>query len=386
MPWKETCPMDERIQFISGYLEGAVSVTQLCAEAGISRKTGNKWIGRYEREGARGLIERSRARHEQAYRTPPDKVERIIKVRTRYRWGARKLRQRLTELWPDEHWPAASTIGDILKREGLVKPVPKRRLQATPTPGPLIEPQAPNELWTIDFKGQFRLGNRRYCYPLTLVDDYSRFILCCDGVYQVSRQRVLPSLIQAFRLYGLPQYIRSDNGPPFAATGIAGLSKLGVWWTKLGIHHERIRPGHPQDNGRHERMHRSLKHEALYVIQANMRQQQRVFDRWRSDFNDIRPHEALGDRKPAQIYTHSKRRYQETPTSVSYPANHVIRRVRPNGTIYWHSQELFVSKALAGEPLGLLQIDEHRWHLHFANLKVGLMDTEIMKVLPMCPV
>ncbi len=276
MPWNETCPMDERKKFIRGYLHSDTPVTQLCARAGISCRVGYKWIHRFEQEGLNGLKERSRARHTQARRTPPDKVEQIIEARLRYRWGPRKLRQRLMERWPDEHWPAASTIGTILKREGLVKPRPKRRPQAMPTPRPLIEPQAPNELWTIDFKGQFRLGNRRYCYPLTLVDDFSRFVLRCDGVYQASRQQVQPSLVHAFRHYGLPHYIRSDNGPPFATTGIAGLSRLGVWWTRLGIRQERIRPGHPQENARHERMHRSLKQEAIYVTQANLRQQQQV--------------------------------------------------------------------------------------------------------------
>ena len=385
MPWKETCPMDERIRFISAYLDGSESVTELCAQAGISRKAGYKWIRRYERDGPRGLIERSRARHGQEHRTPPDKVERIIQVRQRYRWGPRKLRQRLTELWPDEHWPAPSTIGAILKREGIIPPPPKRRLRATPTLHPLIKPQVPNELWTIDFKGQFRLGNRRYCYPLTLVDDFSRFVLCCLGVHRISRQQVLPSLVQVFSDFGLPQYIRSDNGPPFATTGLAGLSRLGVWWQRLGIRQERIRPGHPQENARHERMHRSLKREALYTVQANLRQQQHVLDRWRSDFNDIRPHEALDNRKPAQVYMPSERQYREPQTPVSYSDDHVPRPVRPNGTIYWNSQELFVSKSLAGETLGLLQLDEHRWHVHFTDLKIGMMDTQLMKVLPMCP-
>ncbi len=386
MPWNETCPMDERKKFIRGYLHSDTPVTQLCAQAGISCRVGYKWIHRFEQEGLSGLKERSRARHTQARRTPPDKVERIIEARLRYRWGPRKLRHRLMERWPDEHWPAASTIGTILKREGLVKSKPKRRPQAVPTPRPLIEPQAPNELWTIDFKGQFRLGNRRYCFPLTLVDDFSRFVLRCDGVYQTSHQQVQPSLVQAFRHYGLPHYIRSDNGPPFATTGIAGLSRLGVWWTRLGIRQERIRPGCPQENARHERMHRSLKQEAIYTIQANLRQQQKVFDRWRSDFNEVRTHEALDDRKPAQVYTTSERQYQELCAPLSYPPNYLIRAVRPNGTIYWHSDELFVSKSLAGEDLGLQQIDEHRWHVHFADLKIGMMDTELMKVLPMCPV
>lgn len=383
MPWKETCPMDERIQFMAHYLEGREAVTDLCAQAGISRKTGYKWIRRYEAEGAKGLMERSRARHHQAHRTPADQVTRIVAARQRYRWGPRKLQQWLQEQWPDEPWPAPSTIGAILRREGLVKPAPKRRLQAVPTPRPLIEPKAPNDLWTIDFKGQFRLGNRRYCFPLTLVDDFSRFVLCCDGVYQVTHQQVRPSLLQCFRRYGLPRYIRSDNGPPFATTGLAGLSRLGVWWTTLGIRQERIRPGHPQENARHERLHRSLKQEALYTIQANLAQQQRALDRWRTDFNQLRPHEALGNRKPAQVYTPSSRLYQPPPARLEYPNDYVPRPVRPNGTIYWQSQELFVSKALSGETLGLKPIDQQRWQVYFADLRIGLMDTEIMKVLPM---
>jgi putative transposase len=386
MPWKETCPMDERVEFIGVYLSGTVPVTDLCAAAGISRKTAYKWIRRYEREGPRGLYERSRARHTQVHRTSADQVERIKEVRKQHRWGPRKLKDRLQTLWPDEHWPAASTIGTILDREGLIKPRPKPRPKATPSPHPLIEPQAPNELWTIDFKGQFRMGNRHLCFPLTLVDDYSRFILRCDGVSKVSREQILPGLIKAFRLYGMPQTIRSDNGPPFATNGIAGLSKLGIWWKKLGIHQERIHPGHPEENGRHERMHRSLKAEALPVIQPNMRQQQRVFDQWRSDFNDIRPHEGLNDRKPAQVYTHSERAFSEAAQVVTYPSDHTIRMVRQNGSIKWHSKLIFVGHALVGEPLGLEQIEEQRYNVYFADLKVGIMDTELMKVLPMCPV
>jgi transposase InsO family protein len=383
MPWKETCPMDERIEFVGGYLREAVPFTDLCAEVGISRKTGYKWIRRYEGEGPAGLIERSRARHSQAHRTPSDQVERLIQLRRQYHWGPRKLKDRAETLWPDEHWPAASTIGTILCCKGLVKPRRKPRPKATPSPHPLIEPQAPNELWTIDFKGQFRLGNRRFCFPLTLVDDYSRFILRCDGVSRVSREQILPSLRAAFRCYGMPQAIRSDNGPPFATNGIAGLSKLGIWWKKLGIHQERIHPGHPEENGRHERMHRSLKAEVLHVIQPTMHQQQRAFDRWRSDFNEIRPHEGLDDRKPAQVYERSTRGFSRAEQPASYPADYAIRQVRQNGSIKWHSKLIFVSSALAGEPLGLKQIDEHRWSVFFTDLKIGMMDTELMKVLPM---
>ena len=227
------------------------------------------------------------------------------------------------------------------------------------------------------------MGNRRYCFPLTLVDDYSRFLLCCDGVSNVSRKQILPSLRDAFRRYGLPRYIRSDNGPPFATNGIAGLSRLGVWWARLGVRQERIHPGCPQQNARHERMHRSLKQEALVDIQTNMAQQQRMLDRWRTDFNEIRPHEALDNRKPAEIYTPSERQYREPRGAVEYPSDHVIRRVRQNGSIRWHCKLLFVSGALVGESLGLKQIDEHRWNVHFTDLKIGIMDTQLMKVLPM---
>jgi len=377
--------MDERVEFIGAYLSGAVPVTDLCAAAGISRKAAYKWIRRYELEGPRGLYDRSRARHTQSHRTPADQVERIIEVRKRHRWGPRKLRDRLQTLWPEEHWPAASTIGAILDREGLIKPRPKPRPKATPSPHPLIEPQSPNELWTIDFKGQFRMGDQHLCFPLTLVDDYSRYILRCDGVHKVSREQILPGLIKAFRRYGMPRTIRSDNGPPFATNGIAGLSKLGVWWKKLGIRQERIHPGHPEENGRHERMHRSLKQEALPVIQPNMRQQQRVFDRWRSDFNEIRPHEGLDDRKPAQVYQCSERCFSGAEQPITYPSSYLVRMVRLNGSIRWHSKLIYVGGALTSEPIGLEQIDEHRYNVYFTDLKIGMMDTELMKVLPMCP-
>ncbi len=385
MPWKKTCPMDERIEFIGHYLSGDLSVTELCAQAGISRRVGHKWIRRYEHEGPSGLQERSRARHHQAHRTPADQVKRIVTARKRFGWCASKLKAYLQNRWPHESWPAASTIGDILGREGLIKPRPKRRLKAMPSRLPLIEPQAPNELWTIDFKGQFQLGNRRWCFPLTLVDDYSRYVLCCDGVSKVSREQILPSLRKAFRRYGLPQYIRSDNGPPFATNGVVGLSKLGVWWTKLGIRQERIHPGKPQQNGRHERMHRTLKQEALAVIQADMPQQQRALNRWRKNFNEIRPHQALDNRPPTQLYQPSARAYRQPPAEVSYPSDYAVRKVRKQGSFKWHSKLLFISEALIGEPLGLKQIDDHRWHIYFIDLKIAMMDTELMKVLPMCP-
>ncbi len=317
MPWKETCPMDERIEFIGHYLSGDLSVTELCAQAGISRRVGHKWIRRYEHEGPSGLQERSRARHHQAHRTPADQVKRIVTARKRFGWCASKLKAYLQNRWPHESWPAASTIGDILGREGLIKPRPKRRLKAMPSRLPLIEPQAPNELWTIDFKGQFQLGNRRWCFPLTLVDDYSRYVLCCDGVSKVSREQILPSLRKAFRRYGLPQYIRSDNGPPFATNGVVGLSKLGVWWTKLGIRQERIHPGKPQQNGRHERMHRTLKQEALAVIQADMPQQQRALNRWRKNFNEIPPHQQNQNRQQTQLYQPTARDYREPTDEIS---------------------------------------------------------------------
>ena len=310
-------------------------------------------------------------------------MKRIVTARKRFGWCASKLKAYLQSRWPHESWPAASTIGDILGREGLIKPRPKRRLKAMPSPLPLIEPQAPNELWTIDFKGQFRLGNRRWCFPLTLVDDYSRYVLCCDGVSKVSREQILPSLTKAFRRYGLPKTIRSDNGPPFATNGVVGLSKLGVWWTKLGIRQERIHPGKPQQNGRHERMHRTLKQEALAVIQTDMPQQQRALNRWRKTFNEIRPHEALDNRQPTQLYQPSAWAYREPRAEISYPSDHEVRRVRNQGSFKWRSNLLFISEALIGEPLGLKQIDEHRWHIYFIDLKIAMMDTELMKVLPM---
>ena len=261
MPWLETEPMKERVRFIVELESGLYSMTELCSRYGISRKTGYKWAARYSWEGVEGLRDRSRAPRNCPHRTPEALVEALVTLRRKHpRWGPRKLLAYMKKRQSRKAWPARSTVGDILRRHGLV--VPRRRSRRTVVRRvALIEPQAPNEVWSVDFKGQFRLGSRELCYPLTLADGLSRYLLSCRGLPSTVRTGVEPVMERAFRDYGLPRAILSDNGTPFATRALRGLSRLSVWWIKLGIEPLLIEPGHPEQNGRHERMHRTLKEE-----------------------------------------------------------------------------------------------------------------------------
>jgi putative transposase len=318
MPWRESCAMDERIRFVGADLSGHFSMTELCARFSISRKTGYKWRARYAASGAAGLAEGSHAPLRPAHVTAPGLVERIVALRqARPTWGPRKIVARLAALHPGEAWPAASTAGEILKRSGLVGP---RRLhrRAPPRLGELIVAERPNHVWAVDHKGWVRLGDGTRCEPLTVTDSYSRFLISLGATPNTRAEEARPLFEKAFDAYGLPDAIRSDNGPPFASTGVTGLTALSVWWAKLGIMHERIDPGQPQQNGRHERFHRTLL-EAMQPVSAGRAAQEARFEAFMRDYNEVRPHEALGQNPPARFYTSSPRALPARLPEPDYP-------------------------------------------------------------------
>jgi putative transposase len=374
MPWNETCAMSERMKFVALAEEGEESMADLCRRFGISRKTGYKLLERYAAEGLNGLRDRSHAALHHPHAVSEVVEGRILTLRAEHpRWGPRKLKARLQMLDPAQCWPASSTIGDILHRHGLV--VPRRRRLLTPADNsPFVACKGPNDSWCIDFKGWFRTRDGRRCDPLTISDAYSRYLLRCQLVRRAAARCVRPLLEAAFREYGLPRALRSDNGPPFASRSVAGLSRLSVWCIKLGIKPERITPGRPCENGRHERMHETLKGEACQPPEANRRAQQRRFDDFRRIYNEERPHEAIGNATPAMIYRASPRPYPAALPEIVYPDHWQIRRVRQTGEIRWRGEPIFISEVLAGEPIGLDQVADAVWHLHFGPVSLGTID------------
>jgi putative transposase len=374
MPWRETCRMNERTQFIARLLSGAEEMAELCREYGISRKTGYKWLGRYRRDGIGGLQERSPAplRHGRALDVTV--VQAVLALRQRWpRWGARKLRAKLVELHPELAAPAASTIGEWLRREGLVGRSPRHRRCPAYT-RPFAAVTAANDVWCTDFKGWFRTGDGRRCDPLTLSDAHSRYLLCCQAVARPDAAHVRPLFEAAFREYGLPRAIRSDNGPPFASPGAGGLSRLAIWWIKLGITPERIVAGKPQQNGRHERVHRTLKEATAAPPAASLEAQQARFDVFRAEYNRERPHQALGQKTPASLYQPARRCYPERVEEPVYDAEQAVRRVRSNGQIKWAGEMIFVGEGLIGEPVGVNETDSGDWLVRFADIDLGYID------------
>ena len=311
--------MTERARFVALHAEDLYSMTELCERFGVSRKTGYKWLARYRDGGLDALDDRPRVRHGQHAKTPPEVETLIVDARRKHpTWGPRKLVPWIARRHPDARLPAASTVGAILKRHGLVEPKRRRRRAAHPGSRPLVA-DAPCDVWTADYKGQFRTGDGVYCYPLTVCDAHSRYVLCCDGHESVEQYGALSAFDRLFREHGLPRSIRTDNGVPFATQAVCGLSRLAVWWIKLGITPDRIEPGKPQQNGRHERMHRTLRAETARPPEADMGAQQRRFDVWRAEFNDERPHDALGGGVPADHYAPSTRPMPERPPEPEYP-------------------------------------------------------------------
>jgi putative transposase len=380
MPWSQTTPMHQRTLFIADHLRGTRSVSELCTEYGISRKTAYKWIDRFIRRGPAGLEDRSRRPRSAPNATAPEVVEALVALRHRHpTWGAKKLIAYLARRHP--HWklPGLSVTCALLKRRGLVRRKTARRKIGHPgKPSSLIV--APNQVWCADFKGQFRMGNGRYCYPLTVTDGYSRFLLGCRGLTDTSVTGAKPVFQQLFRQYGLPQYIRTDNGVPFATNTLARLSRLSAWWIRMGVMPQLIEPGNPQQNGRHERMHRTLKAEATRPPAPALRSQQVKFDAFRREFNTERPHEALDQLTPAQIYRPSDRPMPAKLPQFEYPDRFEVRYVSANGGIRWSKQWVNVSTTCIGEYVGLEEIDDGIWNVYFGKLRLGRLLERSMKI------
>jgi transposase InsO family protein len=363
--------MTERMRFLVAVEAGDESLAELCRRFGISRKTGYKWLARYAAEGVDGLADRSRAPHHCPHAVADEIRELILAFRGRHpTWGPKKLAVKLGELHPELVIPAPSTIGDLLTAAGLVVPR-RRRRHAPPRTHPLAHATAPNTVWCADYKGDFVLGDGTRCYPLTISDAHSRFLLRCQALPTTAGERAQPLFEATFRDYGLPDVLRTDNGSPFASVGAGGLTPLSVWLIKLGIDLERIDPGKPSQNGRHERMHLTLKTAACQDPAFSLRRQQHRFDDFRQEYNQERPHEALGQRPPASVYQPSRRPFPDRLPELTYPEADAVRRVRPNGAIRWHSAEIYVTQTLAGEPVGLTQVADGQWQVGFGPLVLG---------------
>jgi transposase InsO family protein len=374
MAWKATCVMDERMKLVSEWLAGERSKAEICRRYGVSRKTGYKIAGRYALEGALGLLDRSRAPHGHANAVGADEEAMILALRARHpSWGPRKIKARLELVHGERRWPAASTIGALLDRHGLVA---RRRppRPGTPPALPLCAVSAANQVWGIDFKGWFRTGDGARCDPLSISDLGSRYVIRLQAVTRPDEAHVWPVIEAAFREFGLPERMRSDNGPPFASTGAGGLSRLSVKLIKAGVVPERIRPGKPQQNGRHERLHRTLKAETAQPPAASLRAQQQRFDEFRRVFNEERPHEALGQKTPASHFAPAARSYSCRLKEPEYPDGHHVRRVRQNGEIKWEGALIFLGEALVGEPVGIAATDDGRFSVHFGQVYLGYLD------------
>jgi transposase InsO family protein len=370
--------MEQRQAFVWEAQQEWWSMTELCARYAISRKTGYKWLARARAAG--GLCEHSRRPHSCPHAVAPALVERIVRLRRAHRrWGPKKLRRVLTERWPTDAWPARSTISLLLKRHGLAAPRARRRRPGR-TPGTLSPMDAPNAVWAIDFKGHFRTGDGAWCYPLTITDGFSRYLLACDGLPRPTRAATRQTLERVFREYGLPTVIRSDNGVPFAGPGLARLSRLAVWWIHLGIRPELIAPGAPQQNGRHERMHRTLKAETAMPAAPTLTAQRRRFARFRRVYNECRPHEALAQAYPATWYTPSPRAYPTVLPPLEYPDQWRVVTVYGSGDLRWHGTLIWLSDVLCGERVGLHEVADGYWALHLGPCLLGVLDERRKRV------
>lgn len=375
IPWQEVKPMDQKVLFLADWLRKIASFTELCERYGVSRKTGYKWIKRYEDSGFDGLYEQSRRPKGSPQQTPYPVRKAIIGLRTRGRitLGPKKIQILLAQRLPNEHIPSKTTIYKILSSEGLVQKR-RRKQRVAPFEQPFAPTSEPNDLWSADFKGQFKLADGCWCYPLTIMDHQSRYLLCCQGLYGTRFVETQQAFKQLFQKYGLPKRIRTDNGVPFATTAAAGLSRLAVWWITLGILPERIQPGKPQQNGRHERMHRTLKQAATKPPEASLEKQQAVFDQFCRDYNEERPHEALGQQPPSRFYQPSPRAYAEAPKELTYPDDFEVRTVQSAGVVYFLGKLIYVSHLLKGHRVGLCEIAEGLWDVYFGPIRLGSFD------------
>ena len=385
MPWRETTPMEQRLELVREYESGMFTMTELAAEYGISRKTGYKWLAQYAAEGALGLQDRSRRPHHHPQAIDAALIDAILAIRRRHpRWGPKKLLTVARRRDADAPWPARATIARWLQRHGL-SAARRRPRPPVPIATPRRPMTRPNEVWTVDFKGEFLTGDRRYCYPFTLRDGFSRYVLRCDALTAHTLAVTRPRLERAFAEYGLPDRIRSDNGPPFGGPGLGRLSTLAAWWIRLGIMPERIDPGHPEQNGAHEQFHRVLKAETARPPAPSATAQQRRFTRLRAEYNHDRPHESLNQTVPAQHYQPSARPLPRRLPPLEYPGHAEIRRVDQNGYVSWRTP-LFVSGALADQPVAFEEVDDGIWTVTFAALVLGRFDERRHQIHPIAAI
>lgn len=373
--------MEEKLRFVFEYERDELTMRELCEAFGISRETGYVWLRRYRQQGAAGLVELNRAPRHHPNQTALAIEEAVLGLRQAHmRWGPRKLKRVLDRDQPGRSWPASSTIGEIVKRAGLVV-ARRRRRKTEPYTEPLQHAVESNRVWCADFKGWFRSGDGTRIDPLTISDAWSRYLLRSQAVEKTDTERVRAIFEAAFREHGLPTAIRTDNGPPFASSALGGLSRLAVWWIKLGIVPERIQAGHPEQNGRHERMHRTLKQELRPA--EDWRAQQRELDRFRQDYNQIRPHEALAMQTPASVYQTSTRPYPAREPEIEYPDTMQVRTVHSHGHFRWKKHDVFLSEVLWGEPIGLLPINKESFIIYFAHIPLARFHATTCTLFPL---
>jgi transposase InsO family protein len=373
MPWKESRAMDLRVQLIEDYQQGE-SIAALGRTYSIARKTIYKWLARHDAEGAAGLADRSRAPQHFPGKVSDEVIALIVAARRRWNWGPRKLRVKLVAAHPGIVWPAASTIGEVLKRSGLTH-ARKLRLRTPPFRQPFAAVDGANQTWCADFKGWFRTSDGTRCDPLTITDAHSRYLLRCHITPKTDGVHVEAIFHAAFREYGLPLIIHTDNGVPFASVAPGGLSRVSMNWVKLGIVPERSRPASPQDNGRHERMHSTLKQATLQPPERNARRQQESFDRFRHNYNHERPHEALADKTPASCYSPSRRPMPQRVPELEYDDDIIVRRISQQGSLKMHGERTFISEVFAQEWLGLRALDERCFAVFYGPVAIGFLDT-----------
>ena len=381
MAWIEESPMSQKFRFIGDYLNNYFSVTELCKRFGISRKTGYKWINRYQSSGMPDAIfDLSKRPHNSPAKTADEIVQALLKVRDKHPfWGPRKLLNLVEKKHPDWTLPAESTVALILKRNGYIKPRRKRTRRHHPG-RPLAEMIRPNQVWTADFKGQFKTQDGLYCYPLTVADGFSRYLFAIDGMLSPLQKPVKTVFKRLFEEYGLPEKIRTDNGNPFASNALGRLSRLSAWWIRLGVIPELIEPGCPEQNGRHERMHKTLKYETTIPPASNLKRQQDRFDVFLGEFNHVRPHEALNMKTPSDVYKPSEKSMPPRLPMIEYPAHYEVRRVSKNCGIRWKKKRVCVSQVLAGDYVGLEEIDDGVWDMYYGPVWLGRFFEKIMKI------
>ena len=381
MPWKEAFILDLRKEMINDWLTKEYDVTELSDSYGVSRKTIYKWVERYKEHGIAGLEDLSREPHHHPNATPAEIIAPILSLkRKKMKWGPRKIIAKLKNDYPEVNWPADSTGNNILKRYGLVKRR-KHRHRTQPYTTPFLGCDQPNKVWSSDYKGQFRMGDNRRCYPLTISDNHSRYLINCWGLRRPTYEQTKPCFEWAFINYGLPDAIRTDNGQPFASRGLAGLSRLAIWFIKLGIVPERIELGSPEQNGRHERMHRTLKEWTASPPRVNLGEQQKAFNYFKDEFNNERPHEALGQKTPSSVYRPSLRSYPAKLPEVKYDTDKVVCFVTKRGYIKWKGSWFFLSESLKGEYVAFKKVDNHLWSIRFGFYPLGFLDEEKRKII-----